>query len=63
MLVRVPKDGIPGVESDATIEFVKPVYGLVDAPKRWWNTLSRTLVSLGMSQSKLDSYVFGDGAP
>ena len=58
VLVRVPKDGIPGVESDAIIELVKPVYGLVDAPKRWWNTLSRTLVSLGMSQSKLDSCVF-----
>ena len=58
VLVRVPRDGIPGLNKDDVIELVKPVYGLADAPRLWWQSLTKTLVEIGMVQSKLDGCVF-----
>eukprot|EP00435_Cladocopium_sp_Y103_P063185 s737_g24.t1 len=43
VLVKVPKDGIPNMPHGAVIELVKPVYGLADAPKLWWQSLTRVL--------------------
>ena len=58
VLVKVPSDGIPGIDSESVIELTKPVYGLADAPRLWWKSLTKTLGELGMRQSKLDSCVF-----
>ena len=40
------------------VELIKPVYGLVDAPRLWWESLSKTLVGLGMKASELDGCMF-----
>ena len=48
VLVKVPSDGIPGVDSESVIELIKPVYGLADAPRLWWKSLTKTLGELGM---------------
>jgi len=58
VLVRVPRDGIPQLAHDAIIELIKPVYGLADAPRLWWKSLTKSLVELGMTQSRLDVCVF-----
>ena len=58
VLVRVPRDGIPQLAHDAIIELIKPVYGLADAPRLWWKSLTKSLVELGMTQSRLDACVF-----
>ena len=58
VLVRVPQDGIPGLEKGDIIELIRPVYGLADAPRLWWQSLTRALKELGMEQSKLDSCIF-----
>lgn len=56
--MKPPRDGIPGVSSDAVVELIKPVYGLVDAPRCWWESLSKTLRELGMVASELDGCIF-----
>lgn len=58
IFVKIPKDGIPGQSSDDVVEVLKCVYGLVDAPRMWWQSFSRTLVGLGMKQSELDPCTF-----
>lgn len=55
ILVKIPKDGIPGHGQDNLCELIKPVYGLVDAPRLWWNSLTKALMEIGMMQSQLDS--------
>lgn len=55
ILVRLPKDGVPDIEQSAVCELIKPVYGLVDAPKLWWDSLTKSLRELNMVQSQLDS--------
>eukprot|EP00435_Cladocopium_sp_Y103_P075952 s11_g70.t1 len=58
ILAKPPKDGIPGVNEGELVELIKPVYGLVDAPRLWWESLSKTLVGLGMKASELDGCMF-----
>ena len=58
IFVKIPKDGIPGQNGDDVVEVLKCVYGLVDAPRIWWQSFSRTLVGLGMKQSELDPCTF-----
>ena len=55
---KIPKEGIPGVGEDSVIELCKCVYGLMDAPRKWWESITSTLVSLGMKQSNLDPCTF-----
>jgi len=40
------------------------VYGLADAPRRWWNRLDKFLISLGIQPTRADrcTYVCYDGA-
>ena len=42
----------------------RSVYGLADAPRRWWNRLDKFLISLGIQPTRADSstYVCYDGA-
>jgi hypothetical protein len=58
VLVKLPKDGIPGVPDGSIIELHKPVYGLADAPKLWWQSLTKALKDMNMEQSKLDGCLF-----
>ena len=58
VLVRIPKDGIPGLEHEDVIQLRKPVYGLVDAPELWWDSLTKTLRDLNMKQSELVKCMF-----
>ena len=59
ILVRLPPGGVPGYDEKETVcELVKPVYGLVDAPRLWWNSLTKTLRDQGLQQSALDNCVF-----
>ena len=58
VLVKIPSEGIPDVPPTAIIELLRPVYGLADAPRLWWKSLTKTLSDLGMTQSKLDSCLF-----
>lgn len=46
------------MSKDDVIELIKPVYGLADAPRLWWKSLTQTLTNLGMTQSRLDGCVF-----
>ena len=42
----------------------RSVYGLADAPHRWWNRLDKFLISLGIQPTRADrcTYVCHDGA-
>ena len=42
----------------------RSVYGLADAPRRWWNRLDKFLISLGIQPTRADrcTYVCSDGA-
>ena len=41
-----------------------PVYGLADAPRRWWNCLDKFLISLGIQRTRADRCIYEcyDGA-
>ena len=55
-----PGGGVPGIVEDeeCIIEISKCVYGLMDAPRQWWMSISFTLRNLGMKQSELDPCLF-----
>lgn len=54
----VPKEGLPGVPAGSIFELTKCVYGLMDAPLRWWRSITGILKSLGAKQSELDPCIF-----
>ena len=58
IFASMPKDTFPGIPSDAIFQLTKCVYGLMDAPLRWWKCLSGTIRQLGMKQSELDPCIF-----
>ena len=58
LFASVPREGIPGLDSGDLIELQKCVYGLMDAPRKWWESITTTLIQLGMRQSELDPCVF-----
>ena len=37
---------------------LRPVYGLNDAPRRWWNRLDKFLRSVGMEPTRADRYTY-----
>ena len=55
---RLPPCGTPDMDQGAVVELVKCVYGLMDAPLRWWRSITATLKMLGMKQSEMDPCVF-----
>ena len=59
--MTLPKGGIPGsgLREDQLVEVVLPLYGLNDAPQRWWATVRETLGELGAVQSIFD-FTFED---
>ena len=58
LFIRLPKDGVPGVPEGSLVELKKCVYGLNDAPLRWWHSMCKTLKQCGMRQSELDPCVY-----
>jgi len=52
-----PCDGVP-LNNGELIELVQPVYGLDDAPLRWFETVTRYLRSMGLRKSLLDPCVY-----
>jgi hypothetical protein len=54
----MPPGGFPGIPQDSIFELTKCVYGLMDAPLRWWRSLTTTFRQLGVKQSVLDPCVF-----
>ena len=59
ILVRLLPGGVPGYNEKETVcELVKPVYGLVDAPRLWWTSLTKTVREQGLQQSELDNCIF-----
>ena len=58
----VPREGFPGIPNcipeGSIFELTKCVYGLMDAPLRWWRSITGTLKALGAKQSELDPCLF-----
>eukprot|EP00971_Amphidinium_carterae_P352846 6492750-Amphidinium_carterae.1 len=47
VIVRPPKEGIPGVPQGSLIELLKGCFGLPESPRLWWIRFSSILVSTG----------------
>lgn len=59
MFMRQPKQGLPGLEKGQLLRLVKAVYGRPDAPRQWFNELSRILVEeMKFTQSLVDPALF-----
>ena len=58
VFIGPPPDDIEGLQSGCLIEAIKAVYGLADAPLAWYQSFRRTLLELGLRQSKFDGCVF-----
>ena len=49
--MKLPSTGMPHCSDDCSMELVKPVYGLADAPTKWFDILSKALAGLVKSSS------------
>ncbi len=58
LYLRVPRGGIPNYAADDLFEIKKCIYGLMDAPQKWWRSISAMLQQLGCKQSELDPCCF-----
>ena len=59
MFMRQPKQGLKGLQPGQLLKLLKPVYGRPDAPRAWYNELSRILeAELGFSKSQVDPALF-----
>ena len=59
MYMRQPKQGLKGLVAGQILKLLKPVYGRPDAPRAWYNELSRILeTELGFSKSAVDPALF-----
>ena len=56
--MQPPPEGVKGVPPEAMVEIQKHVYRLVDAPRKWWQSLRGELQKLGMKMSELDTCCF-----
>ena len=46
------------VDHDTVLRLRKAVYGLVNAPKKWWDRLKKSLIQHGFTSCSLDPCVF-----
>ena len=59
MFMRQPKQGLKGLQPGQILKLLKPVYGRPDAPRAWYNELSRILENeLGFCKSQVDPALF-----
>ena len=57
--MRQPKQGLKGLVTRQSLKLHEPVYGRPDAPRAWYNELSRILQSeLGFQKSAVDPALF-----
>ena len=56
--VRPPSEGLPGISANQIILLKKPVYGLDDAPMKWFRHFTSTVSKIGFTVSKLDPCIF-----
>ena len=54
LFLRLPKEGIPGLQPDQLLEVAKSVYGLPDAARSWFLAFVEFVVGLGFRQHRLD---------
>ena len=54
----LPPGGIPGVSDDAVILILGKIYGLDDAPQRWWKKFDAAMSSIDFSRSTFDVCVY-----
>ena len=50
----LPPGGIPGVPDDAVILILGNIYGLNDAPQRWWKKFDAVMSFIGFSRRTFD---------
>ena len=59
LFIRQPKHGLPGLDPEQIIEIVAGVYGLLDGPIHWRQTLKEYVTgTLQYKQSRLDPCIF-----
>ena len=58
--VRLPNDALAilGAPADTRMYLVKPCYGQLDAPRRWWMEATRRLLNLGFRRHEMDPCMF-----
>ena len=54
LFLNPPKRPLDGVPEGSLLEVVKSVYGLPDAPRAWWEEVTKFLRSLGFQHSRMD---------
>ncbi|OLQ09519.1 Copia protein [Symbiodinium microadriaticum] len=55
--VEMPREEVPGAAPGSLVQLIKCVYGLMDAPRQWYDSFMATMEGLGMRRSKLDPCV------
>ncbi|CAE7240458.1 RE1 [Symbiodinium sp. CCMP2592] len=55
--VEMPNEEVPGAAPGSLVQLIKCVYGLMDAPRQWYDSFMGTMEGLGMRRSKLDPCV------
>ena len=66
LLLRQPRDGIPGVEPGKMLICRTPIYGTRDSGRLFWKRLSKEIKSTGLTVSKISPALFyfsEDGDP
>jgi hypothetical protein len=59
MFMRQPRQGLPGLKPGQLIKLIKSVYGRPDAPRSWFNELSRILQEeLNFQKSEVDPALY-----
>ena len=58
LYVELPPGGAPGIPHGSLLKVEKAIYGLIDAPREWYDKLRRSLESIGFRKSKLDSCLY-----
>ena len=58
LYAEVPPEGLPGVPAGSLIRLLKAVFGQGDAPRRWYQKLSKAAVAKGFRVSQLDPCLF-----
>ena len=58
LFVELPPRGAPGIPHGSLLKVEKAIYGLIDAPREWYDKLRRSLESIGFQRSKLDSCLY-----
>ena len=59
LYMKVPREGIEGVDGNCLMRLKKPVYGLPDAPRAWYENLKNVLVNeLSFEVSVIDPALF-----